>query len=66
MSILVLGIGNLSMKDDGIGGRGVQQLVKRHCIPEGCHGLTIDIMAQFIQNNRNGLNGQSGEIWKGA
>lgn len=30
MPILILGIGNLSMTDDGIGGRVVQQLVKRY------------------------------------
>ncbi|NVN90871.1 MAG: HyaD/HybD family hydrogenase maturation endopeptidase [Desulfuromonadales bacterium] len=35
MSVLVLGIGNLIMTDDGIGVRVVQQLAKHYRIPEG-------------------------------
>ena len=35
MSVLVLGIGNLIMTDDGIGVRVVQQLAKRYRIPQG-------------------------------
>lgn len=35
MHVLVLGIGNLIMTDDGIGVRVVQQLAKRYRIPEG-------------------------------
>lgn len=35
MQVLVLGIGNLIMTDDGIGVRVVQQLAKRYRIPDG-------------------------------
>lgn len=35
MSVLVLGVGNLLLKDEGIGVRVVEELEKRYAIPEG-------------------------------
>jgi len=47
MPILVLGVGNLSMTNNGIGGRVVQQLIKRYCIHEG---------VEVIEGGTMGLN----------
>jgi hydrogenase maturation protease len=47
MPVLVLGIGNLIMSDDGVGMRVVEQLAKRYRIPEG---------VQLLQGGTLGLN----------
>ncbi len=54
MSVLVLGIGNILLRDEGVGVRAVEALLARHILPEGvevvdggtCGIEMLDLMSQ--------------------